>query len=238
MTATTHPGLESLQPTHHGRWEPRRVLTLNVARRRTAFVRRLRVGFIGAALAIIALLITQLFLGSRGGETAEAEAVSADIRMVNPRFTGRDETLVPYVVTADVAIRRQDGAPGVTELERPRLDYDFLNAGDDASRVLAQTGRYDLPNRILELNSDVNLSTAGGYTFDSDHARVFLREERVVGEQPVEGTGPMGSIRADRYEIRDGGNHIVFEGRVRARLIQDRTADTAARAPVSEEGGQ
>lgn len=230
MSVTAHPGLEALQTPHHGSWEPRRALALSVARRRTAFVAGLRVAFATGAAGIVVLVVLQLFLGSRGGPQAEPEAVSTDIRMINPRYTGRDQALTPFTVTADVAIRRRDAPPGVTDLERPRLNYDFLTATEDASQVLAETGRYDQPNRILDLYSDVNLNTTEGYSFQSEHARIFLREERVVGEEPVSGTGPMGRIRADSYEIREGGDHIIFEGNVRARLIQDRTA------PAPEEG--
>ncbi|WP_300543831.1 LPS export ABC transporter periplasmic protein LptC [Maricaulis sp.] len=228
MSLTANPGLEALHPPHHGSWEPRRALALDVARRRTAFVRGLRIAFMAAAAAIVILLIVQLAMNSLGGRVTEAEPVGEEQRMTNPRFTGRDENLTPYAITADVAYRSEGGSPHVTDLERPRLDYDFLNTG--TSRVLAATGRYDQPNRILDLYSDVNLHTDEGYSFTSEHARIFLSEERVTGEEPVAGTGPMGTIRADRYEIRDGGNHIVFEGNVRARLIQDRTAAT------SEEG--
>ncbi|WP_291845289.1 LPS export ABC transporter periplasmic protein LptC [Maricaulis sp.] len=237
MTSLTAPsGLEPLQSAAHAQWEPRRALALDVARRRTAFVRGMRLFFTAGALTIVGLLVVQLVLGSSGTVAGETEAVSTDVRMTNPRFTGRDENLTPYAVTADAAIRRRDAADGVTELERPRLDYNFLEAGDEISRVLAESGRYDLPNRILDLYSDVNFRTRAGYSFQSDHARIFLRDERVVGEEAVEGTGPMGTIRADSYEISDGGNHIIFSGNVRARLIQDRTApETAA---DSEEGNQ
>lgn len=221
---TASSGRDAFEPAASGRWEPRRALALSVARKRTAFVRGMRLFFTAAALSIASLLVVQLVLGSGGNVTGETEAVSADVRMTNPRFTGRDENLTPYVVTADTAIRRRDAADGVTELERPRLDYDFLEAGADVSRVLAESGRYDLPNRILDLYSDVNFRTRAGYTFQSNHARIFLREERVTGEEAVEGTGPMGTIRADSYEITDGGNRIIFSGNVRARLIQDRTA--------------
>jgi lipopolysaccharide export system protein LptC len=222
MSSTTAQGLEALQPTHHGRWEPRRALTLNAARRRTAFVRLLRFGFMAAAAAIVALLIVQLVWGGTGGPTDAPPVVGEDVRMINPSFYGRDENLTPYAVTADVAIRRRSG-PGTTDLEQPRLNYDFLNVGDEASRVVAETGAYDPEARILDLFTNVNLQTEEGYTFNSEHARVFLNEERVAGEEPVEGTGPMGTIRADRFEIRDGGQHVIFEGRVRARIIQDRT---------------
>lgn len=221
MSATANPGLEAFQPPAHGSWEPRRALALDVARRRTVFVRRLRTGFMTAAAAIVVVLIVQLIFDGRGSGGGETETVSTDSRMVNPRFVGRDDALVPYVVTADAAIRQRGSAPDVTELERPRLDYDFLDT--DASRVLAETGRYDANNRVLDLYSNVNLNTDDGYSFSSQHARIFLREARVVGERPVEGTGPMGSIRADSYEIREGGDLLIFDGNVRMRLVQERT---------------
>ena len=237
MTSLTIPsGLDALQPTQRALWEPRRALALEVARRRTAFVRGLRLFFTASALTIAGLLVVQLFLGSSQESVGEAEAVSADVRMTNPRFTGRDESLTPYAITADTAIRRRDAPAGVTELERPRLDYNFLDAGADVSQVLAEAGRYDLPNRTLDLYTGVNFRTRTGYTFDSTHARIFLREERVTGDEAVEGTGPMGTIRADSYEISDGGNRIVFSGNVRARLIQERTADETG--TPSDEGNQ
>jgi lipopolysaccharide export system protein LptC len=225
MSTITAQGLEALQPTQHGRWEPRRALTLNAARRRTTFVRWMRFGFMAAAVAIVALLVVQLVWSNTGGPTEAPPAVGEDVRMINPSFYGRDENLTPYTVTADVAIRQRTGT-GTTDLERPRLSYDFLNTGDDTSRVVAETGTYDPTERVLDLYSSVNLRTEEGYTFNSDHARVYLNEERVVGERPVEGTGPMGTIRANRYEIRDGGRHVIFEGRVRARLVQDRTTES------------
>ncbi len=224
MNTTATPGLDLFQPTMHSRWEPRRALTLSAARRRTALVRLLRLIFLAAVAAIIALVAVQLFLGTAGGPASPDEAVSTDVRMVNPRITGRDEHLTPYALTADVAIRRRDNANGLTELVRPRLDYDFLNTDAGTSEVLAQTGTFDPETRILDLFSDVNLNTDNGYSFSSQHARIFLREERVVGELPVTGAGPVGTIHADRYEIHEGGNRVIFEGNVRARIVQDRTA--------------
>lgn len=229
MSTTAAQGLDALQPTHHATWEPVRALTLSAARRRTAFVRGLRFAFMAAAAGIVALLAVQLIWGNSGGTTEAPTTVGEDVTMINPSFYGRDENLTPYTVTADVAVRRR-GGPGTTELERPRLNYDFLNAGEETSRVVAETGAYDPASRILDLYTNVNLQTEEGYRFESEHARVYLREERVAGEQPVQGTGPMGTIRADRYEIRDGGQHLIFEGRVRARIVQARTAQ-----PTEEE---
>lgn len=228
MTAYASPGLDALQPTLHGRWEPRRALTLSAARRRTTFVRVMRFGFMAAIAVILAVLVFQLIAGNTGDVGDAPEAVSADVRMINPRFTGRDENLTPYAVTADVAIRRRGEAAGLTELEAPRLDYNFINAGNEFSSVLAETGTYDAANRVLDLFSNVNFATDTGYTFASNHARIHLSEERVTGNQPVEGTGPMGTIRADRYEIHQGGNRVIFDGNVHARITQGRTEQTAS----------
>lgn len=223
MSAPAAAGLEALKPAAHGSWEPRRVLTLSAARRRTAFVRGMRIAFTIAALAIIATIAVQLFMQTLQPSAGPPEAVGTDVRMINPRFTGRDQNLTPYVLTADSAVRRRASEDGLTDLERPQLEYDFLAETSDGSNVLAEQGVFDPTNRILELRTDVNFSTNGGYSFATSQARIYLRDEYVIGEEPVDGTGPIGRIRADRFELRDGGDHVIFEGRVRARIVQDRT---------------
>ncbi|MFS2319107.1 LPS export ABC transporter periplasmic protein LptC [Maricaulis sp. D1M11] len=234
MTAITADGLGALKPTGRGPWEPRRALTLEAARRRTAFVGLLRVAFLLAAAGIVALLAVQVVNQSRGAVVETAPVVSPDLRMTNPRFTGRDENQTPFTVTADLAVRRDDSPSGITELERPRLDYNPLSGGSEASQVIAETGLFDPTNRILDLFQNVNLTTDEGYTFSSSHARIFLREQRVAGDEPVEGRGPMGQIEAQSYEILDGGDTVIFEGQVRARFVQDRTDPSVLDAPWTE----
>ncbi len=45
------------------------------------------------------------------------------------------------------------------------------------------------------------------------------------------GAGPLGSIRAQSFEIRDSGDRVVFSGNVIARLYPDRPE-----TPVSPDG--
>lgn len=227
MSAPAAAGLEALKPAPHGSWEPRRVLTLAAARRRTAFISGLRIAFIIAALAIIATILIQLLASTMQPESGPEEAVGTDVRMINPRFSGRDQNLTPYILTADSAVRRRGDEAGLTDLEQPRLIYDFLAESETGSDVLAEQGIYDPTNRTLDLSTDVNFSTSTGYAFATSQARIHLREERVVGEEPVEGTGPVGRIRSDRFEVLNGGDHVIFEGRVRARIVQDRTSPDA-----------
>ena len=217
MTATT-ADISSLQPPRHVAWEPQRATTLADARKRTAFIRLLRLGLIVLTGLVVAAVIVQILLRSLGGDIQAPVTVGEDARMINPRFTGRDENGTPYVVTADAAIRRRGEDTRITELESPQLDYDLIAADEDAEGVLAQTGVFDADARTLDLISEVRFRTRSGHEFLAEHARIFLSDERVVGDSPVEGDGPMGTIRADGYEILDGGDRVVFTGNVRTHI--------------------
>lgn len=224
MTATT-ADMSALQPAQHMPWEPRRATTLAAARRRTHFVRMLRLGLMVLTGLIVVLIIAQITLRALGTEEQAPVTVGEDARMINPRFTGRDDNGTPYVVTADAAIRRRGEDVRLTELESPQLDYDLIAADDEAEGVLARTGLFDADARTLDLNADVRFRTRSGYEFLAEHARIYLAEERVVGESAVEGDGPMGTIRSNAYEILDGGNRVVFTGNVRTHINNDAGGD-------------
>lgn len=230
---TAAEGLAALKPTHHAAWEPRRVLTLGAARRRSAIVRNARLGMIIASGLLVLLIIVQILTGGAPADSGATGPVSNDVRMTNPRFTGRDDNQTPFTVTADVAVRSLVEGEEITELEHPRLDYNLFAESADASEVLADRGRFNAQQRILDLYADVNLTTRSGYTFLTEHARIFLREERVAGSEPVNGSGPLGEIRADSYEIRESGALVVFQGGVVARLYNG--TESAAGADQSGE---
>lgn len=226
MTSTTADGFAGFGSPHHGGWEPKRATTLAQARRRTAFVRTLRFALMAAAAAIAGLVVVQIALSILGEVEPDAITVGEDARMINPRFTGRDDGGSPFTVTADAAIRRQGDALNLTELENPRLDYVSIEALETAADgVLAERGFYDSENRVLDLDTDVRFRTQSGYEFISEAARILLSEDRVIGSSQVEGSGPMGDIRADSYEILDGGNRVVFTGGVVARIENRRSPE-------------
>jgi lipopolysaccharide export system protein LptC len=225
MTAST-ADTSPLQPMAHTAWEPRLATTLADARQRTAFIRLLRIVLVGLTALIVLAIAVQILMRSLGQEAPMAVTVGEDARMINPRFTGRDESGAPYVVTAEAAIRRRGEDARITELESPQLDYALLAAGQDADGVLARSGIFDATARTLDLIADVRFRTSSGYEFLAEHARVYLSEDRVVGESPVEGDGPMGTIRSDAYEILDGGDRVVFTGNVRTHILNESSDDT------------
>ena len=119
------------------------------------------------------------------------------------------------MITADTA-QRNGANPALIELDMPALD-DGLNG-----TVTAPRGVFDQDAQHLELFEEVVLTDAGGNRFVTTHARMFVQENRVVGLQPLEGEGPLGKIRADTYEIQEGGKRLIFRGNVWTEITPSR----------------
>jgi lipopolysaccharide export system protein LptC len=210
-------------------WAPRRQMTLAQARRRSERVRYLRYAFVGAAAVSIGLFLGFVFRSALTQEAGlptvrDEEAVT----MINPRFTGRDSSGQVFTITADAAQRRR-AEGGVVDLVNPVM------RDANGAELKAPTGYYDRDKGVLELYEAVNIKDSAGYSFISRGARLILGEDRVEGLSPLEGKGPLGDIRADSYEILDGGNRIVFEGNVQT-VIYPQPAEAPATSESEQDG--
>jgi lipopolysaccharide export system protein LptC len=204
----------------------RRSQSLASARQRSRVVQGLRVVLLVLIAAVMINAAIQLVQQSlAGGDEPSFEPTVGSQRIVNPRFVGRDEAGAPFTITAESAVRREGGLAGVADLVRPTLDY-LLVGSDDTSSVLADTGVFDDGAQTLDLGGRVRLTTRSGYAFDTEAARIRLREGEITGDAPVSGTAPWGALRADRFEVYDDGRRIVLSGDVRTRLYMDSSEET------------
>ena len=200
--------MNAISATKDDFWAPRRRLSLKQARDRSDLVRLLRMLFVSAAAVSAGVLIGNLITSALSGGNKRADFNASQIvTMMNPRFSGRDADGHPYVITADTAQRNGANA-SLVELVNPALD-DGL-----AGTVQAPSGVFDQDSQQLELFREVVLTDGNGNRFVTTHARMFVQENRVVGLEPLEGEGPIGKIRADSYEISDGGARVTFKGNV------------------------
>lgn len=200
----------------------RRAKSLADARRRSRFVAGLRGALIAAAVLVALNALIQMVLSGGSERPASEVNLSAGAgeseRIINPRFTGRDESGVPYEITAQTAERRGGAEQALTDLERPTLEYALLDDAADASRVLAEHGVFDDANLSLQLDTNVRLTTRSGYVFATQFATLYLREGVVTGPQPVHGRAPWGAVRADQFEVREDGQLVILRGDVRTRF--------------------
>lgn len=147
---------------------------------------------------------------------ANGEIVDTDtMRMHRPRYVGRTASAEPYTVTAETAT--VDPADS-DRIHLDRLDADLASAGPRDIHVVASSGLFHRASDELDMDGGIELLTSDGYLFETESARVDLQRGRVVGQQPIAGTGPTGDLEADRFEIREGGAVLHFEGRVKVTI--------------------
>jgi lipopolysaccharide export system protein LptC len=200
----------------------RREVNLAAARRHTRFMRFLKscllLGMAGIAATVGYFIVMSAI---QPPPVIDPDIARGEDRaVINPRYTGYDANGTPFEITASSAEREQPGS-NVMQLAAPRLD--MTGERNPSSMVEAVVGRYDQDAHLLELRDGVAFRTSDGYAFESENAVVYVDEGRVVGDRPIRGEGPIGSIRADEFEIQNNGEAVVFIGQVEAVLYPDRT---------------
>lgn len=198
---------------------------LQRASRHSQLVDLLRFALPAAALILIGVVVLwPRIIGGYGSlimpmlrseQVADVDAM----RMQKPRYVGQTRNAEPYAVTADSAIM-DPARPNRLHLER--LAADIARAGQRHIHLLALAGIYHRRTERLDLDGGIELTTSDGYQFATQSAQVDLDQGRVVGRTPITGSGPAGTLSADRFEIRDGGDILHFQGRVRV-VLQPRS---------------
>jgi lipopolysaccharide export system protein LptC len=201
--------------------EPRAGAARQPGRAYARAVRVLRYVLPAIALSLIGLVMAwPQLVGSGGGliapMLAPGQIDGADVmRMHNPRYVGRTSEAEPFEVTAASAYLDP------TQPNRVHLDQlaaDIARAGTRQVRLLAVSGIYDRDTEDVNLSGGIELTTSDGYRFQTKSALLKLDRGRVVGQEPIAGAGPSGTIAAERFEFRDGGEVLRFTGGVRVML--------------------
>lgn len=210
-----------------GQLEPRR----RPAQRSSRMVELLRYLLPATALSLVALVVLwPQLIGGAGGLIApifaNAEIDGTDVMLMhNPRYLGQTKDAKPYAVTA---------ASAYVDPKQPnRVHLDGLAAEIAAAsqrdvNVVALAGTYYRAAEKLDLNGGIELTTSDGYRFETKSARINLQSGQVIGREPIAGVGPTGTLSADRFEIRDGGDVLRFEGRVKVTLPPGPPRDEAS----------
>jgi lipopolysaccharide export system protein LptC len=184
-------------------------------RRRSRLVRILRVvgpTLIGLILVGLAASIAYNALKPSPEPTQEA---NQPIRLINPRFVGRDDRGRAFVITAASATRDPQEYQKVY-LDKPALVLD--EQGPDPTRIIANAGVFHENTGQLEVSGGVRLAMSQA-TFETAQSKFDTKTGELIGSGPVQGSGALGEIHAKSYGVYDKGDRMVFEGGVHTRLI-------------------
>jgi lipopolysaccharide export system protein LptC len=180
--------------------------------RRVALLKRLlpAIGLVLLLLITIWPRLAPLWDRMRLGFAAIDLRDARELRMFNPRYLGTDRLDRPFTITAAVA-RQVPDRQDLMSMEAPRADMKTHGGADVV--VTSTTGIYQSQTQLLDLFGDVTLVHQNGTRFITNSARFDVAHNTGQGEDPVEGHGPSGDVKAQGFRIFDKGDTILFTGR-------------------------
>lgn len=171
------------------------------------------------ALALVAVLgLWPAFNEEEVSFTLSYEDVAASddqIRMINPRYVGKDA--FDRVFTISAASGLQDTP------DDPRIRLEKISASLELEEnvhvsATSRSGTYFIDQGYLELGGNVVLETSDGYRFTGGTARFDLSKHKVSSDEEISGYGPLGRFQAGSFEIQIDEKSTIFEGRVHMQL--------------------
>lgn len=183
-------------------------------RRRSRLVRLLRIALPAAIVLILGGMAGTVVWNAMTVKPGEISGKDEPIRLVNPRFVGRDDKGRAFVLTAITATRDPKDYQRVM-LDKPALVLD--EEGPDPLRITANSGVYHEADRKLDLQGGVKLAGAQNM-FETATSLFDTKTGEVVGSGPIQGSGSLGEIDAKSYAVYGKGERLVFKGGVHSRL--------------------
>jgi len=183
--------------------------------RYTRFVALMRIVLpvVAAVLVLLVVIWPQLNEDTHRFRLMEQSGISlkdgGDQQAVNARFTGTDAQNRPFTLTADSAVESQTTPDAVT-LAFPKADITTKTGAWIA--LSAANGLYHRNDKILDLYGDVTMFHDSGFELRTASARIDFNQSDATGDQPVEGHGPMGTVKAKGFRVIDGGKQMWFTG--------------------------
>jgi lipopolysaccharide export system protein LptC len=199
-------------------WSARQRASARDAERYSRFVTIMKRALPLAAAALIAAVLVYALepRQERSGRVAmtfqRLGIVNNDLAMLKPRLSGADDQGDPYVVTAEEAIQDKNDAKRAT-LKSIQGDV-TLKDGTWIS-ALAPKGMLDAKSHRLALVGPIALYSDSGYEMHTASANINMRDATIVGDKPVNGQGPYGIFRADRFRLDRRTRQVFLYGNVR-----------------------
>ena len=202
-------------------WSARRRATAREAERYSRFVTIMKRALPLAAAALVAAVLVYALQPrqERSGRVAmtfqRLGIVNDDLAMLKPRLTGADDQGDPFVVTADEAVQDKNDSKRAT-LRNVQGDV-TLKDGTWIS-ALAPRGTLDAKSRRLTLRGPIAVYSDNGYELHTASANIDMRKAVILGNDTVNGQGPFGIFRADRFRLDRHSRQVFLYGNVRMNI--------------------
>lgn len=207
------------------KWTPRDTAQqLQRLTRHTSIVLVSKFSLVGLAalLILMVFLVPVLHEDDTGARLVFTNVESGEFitpRMSKPRLRGVDKNNRPYTILAEMAERQDNGQVLLT-----RIEADITLASGTWIALLADQGMLDTEANTLLLSGNVQMFHDEGYDMRTNSVLLSLDSSEAVGNERIEGQGPMGTLSASGFKVLSDQQHIVFSPDVKVKLIPKRGA--------------
>ncbi len=198
-------------------WRARAGATIRQTERYSRFVTIMKRALPLAAAALLAAVLVYALQPRQENRQHVAMTferlgiVNDDLAMMKPRLTGSDDEGDPYVVTAEEAVQDRQNSRRAT---LRTVEGDVTLKDGSWITTLAPAGVLDARSRHLALNGAISVYSDSGYEIHTTAANVDMRSAIITGSHAVNGQGPMGTFRADRFRVDRRARMVFLYGNV------------------------
>lgn len=148
-------------------------------------------------------------------EKAGKAIATAQNLMTNPNYQGVDENNRPYTIIADKAEQVDENTVSLKNIRA-----DIMLGKEQWVSLNAGSGMLNILTKQLELSGGVDIFYTDGYEFRTQNAHIDIEQGSAYGVDPVEGQGPLGTLKATGFALLDHGKTIIFNQSVTMTLYR------------------
>lgn len=186
--------------------------------RRSRMVSRLKWFLIFIAVALLIALIVMPVMHKKKQRAGEFHFVfplanSDDLkspRLVKPRLYGTDKYNRPYSITADKATEKDNG-----NIFLQSLFSEITLKNNRWVSIISDEGFIHMTRKTLDVFGHVHITLDDGSEMRTSSAHFNTQKGSVTGVEPVDITGPLGTLKANGFVIEGNGAILRFDGRVK-----------------------
>ncbi len=190
---------------------------------RDNFIKLAKRGFPIASILLLAVLIILPLSASQEFSFLlskdSAEKASERMRMQEATYRGETTRGEAFEIMAKSGVQKTSTVPIVM---LTGLSAEIQQESGPAT-VTAPTGEFFIEENRIVVNGPVTARSASGYSLNGNRIEVDINENRVTAAEPVEGTLPMGTFRANSFTADIEGRSVTLSGSVKLRITPNRT---------------
>lgn len=147
-----------------------------------------------------------------------SEKAILENKVLKATMVSIDQEGRPFKVAADEAVQVQKNQ---IDLTTPKNEIELKDGS--VFSIQSKEGHFDQDQGVLTYQNNVTVTTTQGYRFETQQARVNVKEGRAASEDPITGDGPMGHIESQKgFEIEKETRTLTFKGPTHLTLYHEK----------------